>query len=107
MLGPPFFRFKAMRKESVDILSYGRCTANIAQTASSLINSRTVRKGSTNELLRSNIQPHEETGDVDPLFSRFPGEANRRIEAARAAAGEAARAAQTEQKESSNEATTE
>lgn len=86
-----------MRKVIVDVKSYGRCSANLAQTASDLINSRTVRKGSTNELLRSGIQPHEETGDVDPQFSRFPHEANKRIELAKKCAGEAAKAAQTAQ----------
>lgn len=85
-----------MRKVVVDVKSYGRCSANLAQTASDLINSRTVRKGSTNELLRSNIEPHEETGDVNPVFSRFPGEASKRIEKAKELAGEAARAAQEE-----------
>lgn len=92
-----------MRKVIVDVKSYGRCSANLAQTASDLINSRTVRKGSSNELLRSGIQPHEETGDVDPLFSRFPHEANRRIELAKKRAGEAAKAAQTAEKGTATE----
>lgn len=92
-----------MRKVSVDIMSYGRCSANIAQTASALISSRTVRKGSTNELLRSGIQPQEESGDVDPLFTRFPGEAARRIKLAKERAGEAARAEQTASAEASTE----
>lgn len=68
-----------MRNVSIDVSSYGCHSAQCAQRACDIIESRTVRQGERNSLLQSPSVEHLPTGDVQPYLSRFPQEAQERL----------------------------
>lgn len=69
-----------MRRVSIDISSYGCHSAQCAQRACDIIESRTIRQGERNSLLQSPTVEHLPTGDVQPHLSRFPQEAQERLD---------------------------